>query len=123
MPCPVLRWRERVEIRHHCPTQAYESLFHLVMAGVLALCLWRDAFRSHRLKLYLIAYGVFRFLTEFIRPEPAWWLGLTFYQWASLALAAGLAVQWRVDRRGQPLTAGERSPENPEGLVAAGPAK
>src|SRR5262249_57396209 len=69
-------------LRH--PTQVYESLFHLGMAGVLALCLWRDLFSTHRLKLYLIAYGVFRFLTEFIRPEPPWWLGLTFYQWAAL---------------------------------------
>ena len=35
----------------------------------------------HRLQLYLIRYGVYRFLTEYIRPEPPWLLGLTFYQW------------------------------------------
>jgi phosphatidylglycerol---prolipoprotein diacylglyceryl transferase len=83
------------------PTQVYESLFHLSMAGVLALCLWRDVFCFQRLKLYLIAYGVFRFLTEFIRPEPPWWLGLTFYQWAALALAIGLSAQWAFDLRWQ----------------------
>ena len=52
-----------------------------------------------RLKLYLIAYGVYRFLTEFIRPEPVYWPGLTFYQWAALGLTAGLLVQWWIDAR------------------------
>ncbi|HVS39999.1 MAG TPA: hypothetical protein VMS17_30855, partial [Gemmataceae bacterium] len=54
---------------------------------------------GQRLKLYLIAYGVYRFLTEYIRPEPRWWPGLTFYQWAALGLTVGLLVQWRLDRR------------------------
>jgi len=85
-------------VRRH-PTQVYESLFHVAMAGVLALLLWRGVLRGRQLKLYLIAYGVYRFLTEFIRPEPAWWLGLTFYQWAALALVVGLALQWLAERR------------------------
>jgi phosphatidylglycerol:prolipoprotein diacylglycerol transferase len=80
------------------PTQIYESLFHLALAGVLWLVILRDGLRWQRLKLYLIAYGVYRFLTEFIRPEPAEWLGLTFYQWAALVLVAGMTVQWLVDR-------------------------
>jgi phosphatidylglycerol:prolipoprotein diacylglycerol transferase len=81
------------------PTQLYESLFHLCMAGVLWYLIRHDLLRYQRLKLYLISYGVFRFLTEFIRPEPVWWLGLTFYQWAALLLAAALGVQWWWDRR------------------------
>ena len=81
------------------PTQIYESLFHLAMAWVLLALTLRDALPRQRLKLYLIAYGAYRFATEFIRPEPAWWLGLTFYQWASLLLIAGLSLQWLRDRR------------------------
>jgi phosphatidylglycerol:prolipoprotein diacylglycerol transferase len=81
------------------PTQAYESIFHLSMAGVLTWMTFRDLLPRQRLKFYLISYGVYRFLTEYIRPEPEWWLGLTFYQWASLLLVAGLAVQWWFDRR------------------------
>lgn len=84
-------------LRH--PTQIYESLFHLAMAVILWRCLRNGAFEFHRLKLYLIAYGVYRFLTEFIRPEPIWWLGLTFYQWVALVLIAGLSIQWLHDRR------------------------
>jgi phosphatidylglycerol:prolipoprotein diacylglycerol transferase len=81
------------------PTQVYESLFHLALAGVLWLVILHDGLRWQRLKLYLIAYGVYRFLTEFIRPEPATWLGLTFYQWAALAIIGVMAGQWLVDRR------------------------
>src|SRR5262249_20941994 len=87
------------------PTQVYESLFHLGMAFVLAELMRRGLLVRQRLKFYLIAYAAYRFLTEFIRPELSWLLGLTFYQWASLALAAGLAAQWLADAR-----AGEPTP-------------
>ena len=79
------------------PTQIYESLFHFAMALVLIWLTLRDLLPRQRLKLYLIAYGVYRFLTEFIRPEPVYWPGLTFYQWAALVLVAGLIVQWWLD--------------------------
>lgn len=87
------------------PTQIYESLFHFTMALVLWQLMQRGLFVGQRLKIYLIAYGVYRFLTEYIRPEPAWWLGLTFYQWAAAALAAGMIAQWIAERRARPLTA------------------
>jgi prolipoprotein diacylglyceryltransferase len=85
------------------PTQIYESLFHLTMALVLWQLMRRGLLAGQRLKLYLIAYGVYRFLTEYIRPEPAWWLGLTFYQWAAAALALGMIAQWLAERRAAPV--------------------
>jgi prolipoprotein diacylglyceryltransferase len=89
-------------LRH--PTQIYESIFHLSMAGLLLLLINLDLLHCQRLKLYLIAYGVYRFATEYIRPEPAWQLGLTFYQWVSLALIVSLGVQWIADERYSPVT-------------------
>jgi phosphatidylglycerol:prolipoprotein diacylglycerol transferase len=86
---------DQVRICH--PTQVYESAFHLIMAGMLLLLMRTGLLPGQRLKLYLILYGIYRFLTEFIRPEPAWWLGLTFYQWAALVLAVGLTIQWIVE--------------------------
>lgn len=80
-------------VRRH-PTQLYEALFHLAMAGVLLVVMLRGVFLTHRLQLYLIAYGVYRFVSEFIRPEPPWLAGLTFYQWAALVLVIGLCLQW-----------------------------
>jgi phosphatidylglycerol:prolipoprotein diacylglycerol transferase len=85
------------QLRH--PTQVYESLFHLLMAGVLVAVMRRHLFPYQRLKLYLIAYGVYRFLTEYIRPESAEWLDLTFYQCMGVVLVVGLSIQWWFDRR------------------------
>jgi phosphatidylglycerol:prolipoprotein diacylglycerol transferase len=81
------------------PTQIYESVFHLLMGVLLLWLARRDLFPGNRLKLYLIAYGVYRFLTEFIRPEPRDYLGLTFYQWAAAVIVVGLAAQWAWERR------------------------
>ena len=55
---------------------------------------------SHeRLKLYLICYGVYRFVTEYIRPEPASYGGLTYYQWVAMLLIGGLSIHWLIDAR------------------------
>jgi phosphatidylglycerol:prolipoprotein diacylglycerol transferase len=60
------------------PSFAYEILFHAVAFAVL----W--GWLRHRLKapgetltLYLAAYGVFRFLVEFVRGNEVVWAGLT----------------------------------------------
>jgi prolipoprotein diacylglyceryltransferase len=98
-------------LRH--PTQVYESLFHLAMAGVLLWLTDRGLMRTHRLQLYLIVYGVFRFLMEYLRPEPAWFGGLTFYQWVAVVLIVGPAAQWAWEARrnmapaAPPMKAGE----------------
>lgn len=89
---PFVQLDGRVLLCH--PTQIYESLFHFSMAIVLLILLLSGRLRGHHLQLYLICYGVYRFLTEFIRPEPIWLLGLTFYQWAALALAVAMVLQW-----------------------------
>jgi phosphatidylglycerol:prolipoprotein diacylglycerol transferase len=81
------------------PTQVYESLFHLAMAVVLWKVARRGLLRWQRLKLYLTAYCVFRFATEFVRPEPRVIGGLTAYQWGAAAMAALLALQWWTDER------------------------
>jgi hypothetical protein len=47
----------------------------------------------------LIAYGAFRFLSEYLRPEPTWAWSLTFYQWAALTLTLTMLVQWIIEWR------------------------
>ena len=76
------------------PTQLYEAIFHLAMAGVLITLQRRGVFRSQLIKLYILAYLAYRFVTELIRPEPQLWLGLTGYQWAAIALAPVFAWLW-----------------------------
>lgn len=81
------------------PTQLYEAGFHLSMACVLALMLKNRVWQGQLIKAYIIAYAVYRFLTEFIRPEAKLWLGLTGYQWVAFLLIALFAELWRRDAR------------------------
>lgn len=76
------------------PTQLYETAFHLTAALVWWQLRRRGRFRGQLFKLYLISYLVFRFATEFIRPEIPLWLGLTGYQWAALLLMPVFVWLW-----------------------------
>lgn len=84
-------------LRRH-PTQLYEAAFHLAMAAVLVALARRGLFRLQRIKLYILTYLGYRFLTEFLRPEPVLAVGLTGYQWAAIALVPVFALLWIVDR-------------------------
>ncbi len=88
------------------PTQLYEAAFHLLCALVLHQLRRRNLFRGQLVKLYILAYLVYRFLSEFVRPEARLWQGLTGYQWASLALMPLFAWLWYRDRN---MTHGDRN--------------
>ena len=81
------------------PTQLYETAFHLIAAAILAVLQQRGLFRGQLIKLYIISYLTYRFVTEWIRPEPELWFGLTGYQWASLLLIPLFAWLWARDSR------------------------
>jgi phosphatidylglycerol:prolipoprotein diacylglycerol transferase len=76
------------------PSQLYEVAFHLVAALFLWQCESRGWFQYQRIKFYILVYLVFRFLTEFLRPEPRMWLDLTAYQWTALALIPVFVGLW-----------------------------
>jgi len=80
------------------PTQIYEAVFHLLAAVVLCQLQSRGLFRGQLIKLYILTYLVYRFASEFIRPEVRLWQGLTGYQWASLALMPVFFALWSRDR-------------------------
>ncbi len=61
------------------------------------MLLKRGNFRGSLIKLYIIAYAIYRFFSEMIRPEPRMVGGLTAYQWSSLALIVVFAPLWRHD--------------------------
>lgn len=88
------------------PTQLYEAAFHLAAAVVLVWLGRHGRFRGQLIKLYILCYLVYRFFTEFIRPEAQLWLGLSGYQWACLALLPVFVGLWwkdaKVFRAGMP---------------------
>ncbi len=85
------------------PTQLYEAAFHATMAVVLELLHRQGLLRGQLIKLYILSYLGYRFLTELIRPEVRLWGGLTGYQWAALVLAALFAGLWWRDARQRPV--------------------
>jgi phosphatidylglycerol:prolipoprotein diacylglycerol transferase len=85
-------------IRRH-PTQLYEFAFHISCAVILARLQARGHFRGQLIKFYILAYMVYRFATEYIRPEPKLWLELSVYQWAALLFAPVFAFLWLRDRK------------------------
>src|SRR5439155_6647396 len=81
------------------PTQLYESLFHATAAICLLAMQRHGCFRGQLIKLYIISYLIYRFATEYIRPEPRVWMDLTMYQWAALVFVPVFAALWWWDRR------------------------
>ncbi|HEY2412982.1 MAG TPA: prolipoprotein diacylglyceryl transferase family protein [Pirellulaceae bacterium] len=81
------------------PTQLYESVFHLMMAAVMFGLQQRGLLRGQLIKLYVLAYLAYRFLTEFIRPEARLLLGLTGYQWTAIVLAPVFVWLWWKDAK------------------------
>jgi prolipoprotein diacylglyceryltransferase len=90
---------ENVDSQPRHPTQLYEFAFHTVAAVTLWQLQKRGHFRGQLIKLYIIAYAVYRFGTEFIRPEARLWANLTGYQWAAIVLAVVFAFLWWQDAR------------------------
>jgi phosphatidylglycerol:prolipoprotein diacylglycerol transferase len=75
------------------PAPLVELAFHLLAGGTM-LAAWRHGLLRGRLfACYLVAYGAFRFGTEFLRVTPKAFGGLSAYQWLSLAMmVAGAAA-------------------------------
>jgi phosphatidylglycerol---prolipoprotein diacylglyceryl transferase len=68
------------------PAAAYEMLFDFAMGAVLILLFRRKLLQGRLFALYLVAYGVFRFVSEFWRETLKAFTGLSAYQWMCVAL-------------------------------------
>lgn len=95
-------------LRH--PIQIYESIFHFTVAIIILIAYrrlydpdrtertWFDlVFHGNLLKAYILVYLLFRFVTEFIRPEPTLFGSLSVYQATSAILFPVFATLWLVD--------------------------
>lgn len=72
---------------HHAvyPTQLFESCFLFILSGILFFLAYKKNFK-YNFCIYLMGYGVFRFMLEFIRGDErgAFFLGLSPSQWFSI---------------------------------------
>ncbi len=87
---------EGVDAPRH-PTQLYESFFHFTMAAILWHLQKSAIWPGHLVKFYIIAYLVYRLISETIRPEARVLAGLTGYQWCAIGLIPVFAFLWYRD--------------------------
>ena len=68
------------------PTQLIEIVFQFVVGLTFVILLKRRILFGCLFSLYLVLYGLFRFLTEFIRDTPKFFGGLSGYQMLSILM-------------------------------------
>jgi phosphatidylglycerol---prolipoprotein diacylglyceryl transferase len=73
---------------HRHPAPVYELLFLLATGGIFLVLLRRGLLFGRLFSVYLIVYGVFRFLTEPLRDTPKLFGPLSGYQLLCLAMIA-----------------------------------
>jgi phosphatidylglycerol---prolipoprotein diacylglyceryl transferase len=81
------------------PAALVELIFNALMLGVVLLLRWRKILRGQHFHIYLMAYGIFRFLHEFLRDTPKILGPISGYQIAALAVALLGAIGFLLRRR------------------------
>lgn len=79
------------------PTQLFEAAFEFVLFAVLMI--FRKKLKKYNIEIYLIAYGVFRFLLEFLRGDDrgttGFFLSPSQFMCILLLIAAVLLILYR----------------------------
>ena len=99
--CGGIPWHGWCALQDHYgvwrhPTQVYEMVFQFGIGVLFILLVKRGVLFGHLFSIYLMSYGVFRFLTEFVRDTPRWFRPLSGYQVLALAmivLGAGFFIK------------------------------
>lgn len=102
------------------PAVPVEIAFNLI--ALIAILILRQTRRlpGQYFHLYLTAYGLFRFLHEFVREEPKVFIGLSGYQIAAVAVfGLGMGGFIRRQRTSKSLPANELTRQSPEKALLA----
>ena len=81
------------------PTQLYEAFYDIALFAFLTKHGKRVRFEGEIGLLYLLLYGIGRYMIEFLR-EPGWmWMGFTSNQWLSVAIVIVAFIIFQSRRR------------------------
>lgn len=69
------------------PSSQIELGFQVVMFAITLVLLRRPRWQGRVFFLYMLSYGIFRFVHEWLRDTPKWWGMVGGYQVIALALA------------------------------------
>lgn len=81
------------------PTREAELLFYLVFLGIFVPRVRKGRTRGEVYPLYMTAYGVFRFITEFFREASVNTVFHISHIWAGVAAVLGLVIYMEIKRR------------------------
>jgi prolipoprotein diacylglyceryltransferase len=87
------------------PTQLYEIVFVLILAGVLLRVLAHPHQSGDVFKLFMVSYLGFRLAVDFIKPDVRVAVGMSSIQWAcvlGLVYYAGDLRRWLVPAAHKP---------------------
>ncbi len=75
------------------PTREAEILFYIVLLAVLGKRIWKDETNGTAYPLYMMSYGIFRFIVEWFRSanSPLGWIHMG-HIWALVSLALGYSI-------------------------------
>jgi len=77
-------------LRH--PSQLYSAAVSLSIFAVLLYAQGKVKYEGDLFRIYLLLFGLTRFVLEFFRERSAVFLGLSLAQWISLELAGSMVV-------------------------------
>lgn len=74
------------------PTREVEIAFYIIL--LIALCprIWKDKLQGRAYPIYMISYGAFRFLIEFLRVSDSLTLFHRAHLWAIITLIFGISI-------------------------------
>lgn len=81
------------------PTREAEIVFYVAFIALLAPKVYKRETRGTVYPLYMLCYGIFRFIIEFLRQSDSTGVLHIAHAWALLAAVIGLGVYWEVQNR------------------------
>ncbi len=81
------------------PTREAEMLFYAVFLAIFAPKVYKKECNGKLYPLYMLSYGVFRFIIEFFRDSSAGGILHIAHVWAALCALIGLGLYWEIKSR------------------------
>jgi len=89
----------------HVPIQTMEFLFHGGLGVLFTYAIRRGWWVGQVFAVYMFSYGLYRFLTEFLRETPKVWEGFSVYQGFCVALMVAGAISFVMKSKSAVVTA------------------
>ena len=81
------------------PTREAELIFYLVLLILLCPKIWRGRTGGRAYPVYMMAYGVFRFIVEFFRDQNTTSLFHLSHFWAVVSLCIGISIYVEISKK------------------------